>query len=104
MAGHFDRGDVIIDTHEGPIIDPVWDLYRFTMEEIGRPVSTLIEWDTHVPPLADVVAEATKAQEIMEKLGFSASPPAPRHPLPAQEGLGDAIMPLAERHEAVSVR
>ena len=43
MAGHKDCGDVIVDTHEGPIIDPVWDLYRFTMEQIGRPgVSTLI--------------------------------------------------------------
>ena len=61
MAGHFDRGDVIIDTHEGPIIDPVWDLYKFTIEAIGRPVSTLIEWDTNVPKLAEVVAEATCA-------------------------------------------
>src|SRR4029077_5386930 len=71
MAGHFDRGDVVIDTHEGPIIDPVWDLYQFTIEAIGRPVSTLIEWDTNVPALSKVVAEAQQAQGIIEKLGLA---------------------------------
>jgi uncharacterized protein (UPF0276 family) len=74
MAGHFDRGDVVIDTHEGPIIDPVWDLYQFTIEAIGRPVSTLIEWDTNVPVLKKVVAEAQKAQGIVEQLGLAPSP------------------------------
>jgi uncharacterized protein (UPF0276 family) len=69
MAGHQDCGDVIVDTHEGPIIDPVWDLYQFALEEIGRPVSTLIEWDTNIPPLAQVVAEATHARSIIETLG-----------------------------------
>lgn len=71
MAGHFDAGDVIIDTHEGPIIDPVWDLYRFTIEAIGRPVSTLIEWDTNVPALKKVVAEAREAQKIIQQLGLA---------------------------------
>ena len=70
MAGHLDRGDVIIDTHEGPIVDPVWDLYEFTLKEMGRPTSTLIEWDTHVPPLAQVVDEALHAQRIIDQLGY----------------------------------
>jgi uncharacterized protein (UPF0276 family) len=65
MAGHKDTGEVIIDTHEGPIIDPVWELYEFTLQEIGRPVSTLIEWDTNVPPLKKVVEEARRADKIM---------------------------------------
>jgi uncharacterized protein (UPF0276 family) len=113
MAGHFDRGDVIIDTHEGPIIDPVWDLYQFTIEAIGRPVSTLIEWDTNVPALGKVVDEAKRAQGIVEKCGF-ASPRAVRAPLPKGEGaerpgeaeniLEPTRSPLAERREAVGVR
>jgi uncharacterized protein (UPF0276 family) len=116
MAGHFDRGDVVIDTHEGPIIDPVWDLYRFTIETIGRPVSTLIEWDTNVPPLAQVVAEARHAQGIIEKLGLGFASPVslPRPPSPLGRGthevqgeaewLIDPIRsPLAERREAVLV-
>lgn len=66
MAGHKESGDVIIDTHEGPIIDPVWELYDFTLQEMGRPVSTLIEWDTNVPPLEKVLAEAAKAEDILK--------------------------------------
>jgi hypothetical protein len=62
IAGHKKSGDVIIDTHEGPIIDAVWDLFEFTINEMERPVSTLIEWDTNVPPLADVLAEAKRAE------------------------------------------
>lgn len=65
MAGHADNGDTLVDTHEGPITDPVWDLYEFTLQEIGRPVSTLIEWDTNVPPLARVLDEADHAAKIM---------------------------------------
>jgi uncharacterized protein (UPF0276 family) len=107
MAGHKDCGDVIIDTHEGPIINPVWDLYRFTMEQIGRPVSTLIEWDTHIPPLAQVVDEALKAQAIMESLGFAKPIPAAYKPAfkPAREDVLSAPKrsPLAERREAVGV-
>jgi hypothetical protein len=123
MAGHFDRGDVIIDTHEGPIIDPVWDLYRFTIEAIGRPVSTLIEWDTNVPALGKVVDEAQKAEIIIEELGLIGKPspnPLPqgrgptavvlppsggRWPEGPEEGLSEPVRsPLAERREAVGVR
>lgn len=71
MAGHKDNGDTLVDTHEGPIIDPVWKLYEFTMEQIGRPVSTLIEWDTNVPPLERVLEEARLADKI---LGTVAAP------------------------------
>src|SRR4029077_7855148 len=109
MAGHKDRGDVIIDTHEGPIIDPVWDLYRFAMEEIGRPVSTLIEWDTNIPPLAKVVAEATHAQGIIESLGLASHLPFSilREKGSGNEGEDDLLeparSPLAQRREAVGV-
>jgi uncharacterized protein (UPF0276 family) len=65
MAGHANNGDTLVDTHEGPIIDPVWDLFEFTIAEIGRPVSTLIEWDTNVPPLKIVLNEADKAAKIL---------------------------------------
>ncbi len=105
MAGHFDRGDVIIDTHEGPIIDPVWDLYRFTMEAIGRPVSTLIEWDTNVPALSAVVDEAVRAESIVRTLGMGGRPRlAPKVPVrfTNMEGLRrphDNV--LAVRREAI---
>lgn len=120
MAGHLDRGDVIIDTHEGPIIDPVWELYEFTLQQIGRSVSTLIEWDTNVPPLGQVVGEAVHAQGIIERLGMGKPSPCPLPPgeglhretaidaglLPLGEGgrRPDEGFRLAERHEAVAVR
>jgi uncharacterized protein (UPF0276 family) len=105
MAGHYDRGDVVIDTHQGPIIDPVWDLYQFTMEAIGRPVSTLIEWDTNVPALAKVVAEATHAQGIVEKLGLEGpSPRLSQRPDEGKDLIEPIRSPLAERREAVGTR
>lgn len=104
MAGHRDCGDVIVDTHEGPVPGPVWDLYRFTVEAIGRPVSTLIEWDTDVPVLGKVVAEAQAAARIMESLGVGGSSPSRPAAGPVEDGAHlkpPARSPLAERREAV---
>lgn len=102
MAGHRDCGDVIVDTHEGPIIDPVWDLYRFTLEALGRPVSTLIEWDTDVPALANVTAEADKARKFLSGLGWAdparPSPRAPGDPNPTRRSGKQRA--LAHRREA----
>ncbi|MBL8949281.1 MAG: DUF692 domain-containing protein [Myxococcaceae bacterium] len=63
LAGHFNRGDLIIDTHEGHIIDEVWQLYAYAVERLGR-VPTLIEWDTGVPDLETLLAEAEKARVL----------------------------------------
>lgn len=109
MAGHKDCGDVIVDTHEGPIIDPVWDLYRFTIEQIGRPVSTLIEWDTQIPRLPVVAAEAARAQQILDQI--HAGRPIERWRVSGGNALADGgsgawadiQLPLAERREASGV-
>ena len=101
LAGHRDCGDVIVDTHEGPVIGPVWELYRFAIEEIGRPVSTLIEWDTNIPPLAEVVAEAERARAIVESLGLAGSSPVPRAAAATSELSAPKRSPLAQRREAV---
>ena len=63
LAGHQNNGNLIIDTHDEPIIDPVWDLYAKTAELLG-PVSTMIERDANIPPLADVIAELNQARAI----------------------------------------
>lgn len=62
MAGHTVKEDVIIDTHIGPVIDEVWDLYRYTLRRAGRLVPTLIEWDQDIPPLDDVLDEVDRAR------------------------------------------
>ncbi len=61
LAGHTNHGTHILDTHDDPAIDAVWDLYARLCARTG-PVSTLFEWDASIPPLADVRAEAEKAR------------------------------------------
>jgi uncharacterized protein (UPF0276 family) len=63
LAGHTDAGTHLLDTHDHPVCDPVWELYRRAVERFG-PVATLIERDDHIPPLAEVVAESQKAAAI----------------------------------------
>ena len=64
LAGHTLQGNTIIDTHIGPIIDPVWELYRYTLKRAGRLIPTLIEWDQEIPPLAEVLDEVDRARAI----------------------------------------
>ena len=63
LAGHQNTGNLIIDTHDEPIIDPVWELYEKTAKLLG-PVSTMIERDGNIPPLAEVIEELNRAREI----------------------------------------
>jgi hypothetical protein len=63
LAGHQDRGDVVIDTHEGEVADAVWELYAYALRRLGE-VPTLIEWDEAVPALPVLLAEAEKARAV----------------------------------------
>jgi len=69
LAGHSDMGAYLFDTHDGPVIEPVWDLYRRAVRRFGR-VSTLVEWDDRIPAFDVVRAEAERARaaeaEILE--------------------------------------
>jgi uncharacterized protein (UPF0276 family) len=75
LAGHTDMGAYLFDTHDGPVIEAVWDLYRQALRRFGR-VSTLVEWDDHIPELDVVCAEAERARavevEVLE--GANAAP------------------------------
>ena len=51
--------------HGAPVAPSVWALYRRAVALFG-PVPTLIEWDTEIPPLATLLAEAATAQAIMD--------------------------------------
>ncbi|HQR60908.1 MAG TPA: DUF692 domain-containing protein [Methylophilaceae bacterium] len=67
LAGHLNRGDYIIDTHDHPVIDPVWELYRYAVARFGA-VSTMIERDDDIPPLADLLDELSIARRIAEPI------------------------------------
>ncbi|MDD0972502.1 DUF692 domain-containing protein [Pseudomonas fontis] len=63
LAGHSDYGNCLIDTHDQPVCDPVWQLYQRTLERFG-PVTTLLERDDHFPPLAELLEELLKARTL----------------------------------------
>jgi hypothetical protein len=63
LAGHEDNGDHIIDTHDHPVAGSVWALYRAAIARFGA-VSTMIERDDKIPPLADLVAELDLARRV----------------------------------------
>ncbi len=59
------RRPLLIDAHDSPIRDQVWDLYRAVIRRCG-PVPTLIEWDNDVPEWPILLAEARRAQIAMD--------------------------------------
>jgi uncharacterized protein (UPF0276 family) len=63
LAGHEDRGDIVIDTHDHPVRDEVWALYRQAVRRFGR-VPTMIERDDHIPPLDHLLEELAVARRV----------------------------------------
>ena len=63
LGGHLDLGDVVIDHHGAAIAEPVWTLYRAALRRFGR-VPALIEWDSAIPALDVLLAQADKARAI----------------------------------------
>jgi uncharacterized protein (UPF0276 family) len=66
LAGHTDLGTHCIDTHDGPVIDEVWRLYRLAHELTGG-ASTLLEWDAQIPSFDEVHREVLRARECIAR-------------------------------------
>ncbi|HVN86333.1 MAG TPA: DUF692 domain-containing protein [Candidatus Binatia bacterium] len=66
LAGHSDHGDYLLDTHDHPVTDAVWDLYRHALDRFGC-ASTLIEWDDHIPDFPELQAHADRARRLQEQ-------------------------------------
>jgi len=64
VAGHTHQGTHIVDTHIGPVIDPVWNLAR---EAYARAPGTslLLEWDAEIPDFEQTHAEALRARQFI---------------------------------------
>ena len=75
LAGHEDHGDYLVDTHDHPVPDPVWELYASAVRRLG-PVSTMIERDDHIPPLAELCAELDQARSTARR-ALAPGEPAP---------------------------
>lgn len=87
LAGHSDHGTHLLDTHDHPVCDAVWELYAAAVRRFG-PLPTLIEWDDHIPAFERLHAEAQRAAAVAAEVA--------RH---ADVGR-DAATPLAADHRA----
>ena len=66
LAGHLVTPQCLIDNHGDRVAEPVWALYGAALARFGA-VPTLIEWDTDIPPLATLLAEARRAEAAMHE-------------------------------------
>jgi uncharacterized protein (UPF0276 family) len=64
IAGHTKFEKYILDTHDHPVLDPVWKLYAQAIRRIGR-TATLLEWDDRIPNFEEVHREAKKANRFL---------------------------------------
>jgi len=64
LAGHENHDTHMIDTHNGPVIDDVWQLYRYVVNQCQHLPNTMIEWDDDIPEFPVLYAELEKAKRI----------------------------------------
>ena len=67
LAGHSHHGEYLLDSHDHPIVDPVWELYQKTIRHVGLK-STLIERDDQIPPFPELEAEVICAKKYAAKV------------------------------------
>lgn len=63
LAGHSHEGNLIIDTHDQPVADPVFELYAAAVQRFGE-ISTLIERDDNIPPLPVLLGELQQVRDM----------------------------------------
>jgi len=69
IAGHYQvNEELIIDTHGADVIDPVYDLFRFTIEQIGRDIPVLLERDFNIPELEILQNEINNLRTIKNEI------------------------------------
>ena len=62
LAGHSDHGTYLLDTHDHPVRDEVWELYEHAVRRFGA-VSALVEWDDNIPEFAVLADTADRARD-----------------------------------------
>jgi uncharacterized protein (UPF0276 family) len=63
LAGHSRQGRYVIDTHDAPVAEPVWDLYAHAVRRFGN-VAAMIERDGNIPALDELLGEVDRARSI----------------------------------------
>ena len=101
LAGHSDNGDHIIDTHDHPVAQPVWDLYAQACQRFGA-VAAMIERDDHIPPLADLLDELATARRIAAET-LASPEPATAAVMPLAPAVDPLPLAAVQRHFADQV-
>jgi len=91
LAGFSDRTTFLHDTHDQPVADPVWDLYADAVRCFG-PMSTLIEWDDHIPEFERLCAEAERARVTARAAVAAQTTPTDNAPSPRARGSTAAVL------------
>ncbi len=65
VSGHTNHGTHIVDTHIGPVIDPVWELLANAYRR--APASVLLEWDAEIPSFEETHADALRARAFIDE-------------------------------------
>lgn len=98
LSGHSNKGTHIIDTHDDHVVDEVWALYRYVIQQAGRIPNTMVEWDDHIPEFDGLAAELEKAK----RAAFDTAPLVPLPNLHREERPQRSNHPLslhdAEQH------
>ena len=101
LAGHSDNGDHIIDTHDHPVAQPVWDLYAHACQRFGA-VAAMIERDDHIPPLAELLDEMATARRIAVQ-HMAVPEPATASVMPLAPAVDPLPLAAVQRHFADQV-
>lgn len=64
LAGHTDHGTHIVDSHIGPVPDPVWELFKKVRPRTSA--SVLLEWDAEIPEFEVVYEDAMRAETVLK--------------------------------------
>lgn len=111
VAGHLVGPQALIDHHGARVAAPVWDLYRAALARFGR-VPTLVEWDTDIPALEVLLAEAAQAEAIAAGFGPAqpvqgCAPGQPAHPggqlAEQQQAFAAALFDAARDEDALAL-
>jgi uncharacterized protein (UPF0276 family) len=86
LAGHTNLGTHCIDTHDGHVVDAVWQLYR-QASNLTDGVSTLLEWDARIPAFDEMHAEVLRARQFMATGEYEATAGARPVDEPADEAI-----------------
>lgn len=67
LAGYEEKPGYLLDAHNNPVSDQVWELYRLATETLGN-IPSLIEWDNNIPSAQTLLREAHYADSIQQQI------------------------------------